>query len=440
MSVSSGAASSAPCLTGTMRYLRRRLKQFAAFDRGQVAVLLALSVIPIALITGFAIDFQMLTTKKNKAQYNLDSAVIAGTRALREGTSHSQVRSLVQDYFLNALQSTDSYLVCTTPSVVIDETDVVGSTDCSMVTTLSAIAGVEEMSFHITTATTYGIGKVDVAFVFDVSGSMSGSRIEDLKEAAYEAVETLLPDSPPPGQEDDIRIAMVAYNGAFNAGSYFEAVTGETPTRSEWYWSDYWHEWRQRTFTSTCVFERSGDEAFTDALPGEDQYLMAAGYSDRNDCSNLTPLALTSDEEPLDEYIGNLNAGGNTAGHLGVAWGWYMISPNWSSVLPEESPPLAYDEPDSAKALVLMTDGDFNTVGDYDNGSSSWQAKQLCDEIKEQNIVIYSVAFQAPSGGREVLQYCASGADSFFTPDDGEELTDAYQAIATSISDLRLTR
>lgn len=440
MSVSSGAETSAPCLTGAIRHLRRRLRQFVAFDRGQVAVLLALSVIPIALITGFAIDFQMLTTKKNKAQYNLDSAVIAGTRALREGISHTQVRALVQDYFLNALQNTDSYLICTTPTVVIDQTDVVGSTDCSMVTTLSAIAGVEEMSFHITTATTYGIGKIDVAFVFDVSGSMGGSRIADLKDAAYEAVETLLPDNPPPGQEDDIRIAMVAYNGAFNAGSYFEAVTGETPTRSEWYWSNYWDEWRKRTFTSTCVFERSGDEAFTDALPGEDQYLMAADYGDRNDCSSMTPLALTSDETPLDDYIGDLNAGGNTAGHLGVAWGWYMISPNWAPLLPEDSTPLAYDEPDSAKALVLMTDGDFNTVGDYDNGSSSWQAKQLCDEIKEENIVIYSVAFQAPSGGREVLQYCASGTEHFFTPNDGEELTDAYQAIATSISDLRLTR
>ena len=419
-------------------HARRRLVSLASIQRGQVAVLLALSVLPIALITGFAIDFQLLTTKKNKAQYNLDSAVIAGTRALREGTTHTEVKSLVRNYFDSAISNTDTFIDCESPTVTIDATDVTGSTSCSMKTTLSAIGGVEEMSFNISTATTYGIGKVDVAFVFDVSGSMGGSRIADLKDAAYDAVDTLLPDNPPLGQEDDIRISMVAYNGAFNAGSYFETVTGESPNQTYWY--RYNGRWYSYEYTTTCVFERAGSEAFTDAPPGPGQYVMPAGVYERNDCSNIRPLELTSDEEPLNDYIDDLYAGGNTAGHLGVAWGWYMISPNWTSVLPAESAPLAYDEPDSAKALVLMTDGSFNTVGDYDNGSSSYQAKKLCDEIKEEDIVIYSVAFQAPSGGREVLSYCASGADKFFTPDDGEELQDAYQSIATSISDLRLTR
>ena len=78
---------------------------------------------------------------------------------------------------------------------------------------------------------------------------------------------------------------MVAYNGAFNAGSYFEAVTGESPNRTDTYWSYYWNTWRTRNYTTTCVFERGGDEAFTDALPGSGQYLMAAGYNQRNDCS-----------------------------------------------------------------------------------------------------------------------------------------------------------
>ena len=54
-------------------------------------------------------------------------------------------------------------------------------------------------------------------------------------------------------------------------------------------------------------------------------------------------------------------------------------------------------------------------------------------------IVIYSVAFQAPEAGEEVLQYCASDAESFFTPQNGQQLQDAYQAIASSISDLRIS-
>ena len=40
-----------------------KARQLAAFDHGQVAVLMALTVLPIAIISGFAIDFQMLTTR-----------------------------------------------------------------------------------------------------------------------------------------------------------------------------------------------------------------------------------------------------------------------------------------------------------------------------------------------------------------------------------------
>ena len=151
------------------------------------------------------------------------------------------------------------------------------------------------------------------------------------------------------------------------------------------------------------------------------------------------PQPLTSNRQPLDDYITALAAGGNTAGHLGVAWGWYTIAPSWSSIWPSTSTPLAYDEPDSAKALVLMTDGEFNTVGDSSNGSSTWQAKQLCDKAKAAGVRIYSVAFQAPEAGRDVLEYCSSGSEYFFRPESGQELQDAYQSIASSISDLRIT-
>ena len=432
-------------LTGErVRRFRQRLNALNSMDRGNVAMLVALSILPIAFITGFAIDFQMLTSKKNKAQYNLDSAVIAGTRALREGESHAAVTLLVQNYFASALGSTETHIDCEAPAVMIDNTDVEAETSCSMGTTLSAIGGIEEMSFRVTTATTYGIGKVDVAFVFDVSGSMDGSRMYDLKLAAHDAVDTLLPDDPPPGQEDDIRLSMVAYNGSFNAGKYFEAVTGvaadENPGYSYRYTHGGWERYVSHHYYTTCVFERTGSDAFTDDLPSWGDYLTPASEGDRYECSGAEPLELTSNDGPLHDYIDDLRAGGNTAGHLGIAWGWYMISPAWAAVLPHASAPLEYDEPDTAKALVLMTDGAFNREYHYyDNGDSADQARDLCENIKEAGIIIYSVAFQAPHAGEDVLRDCASGEENFFDPQDRQQLTDAYQSIATSISDLRIT-
>ncbi|MBR9834250.1 MAG: hypothetical protein GYB42_03475 [Alphaproteobacteria bacterium] len=100
---------------------------------------------------------------------------------------------------------------------------------------------------------------------------------------------------------------------------------------------------------------------------------------------------------------------------------------------------MPYNEKDTAKALILMTDGAFNATVDNTQGSSTYQAKQICDNVKDTGIVVYSIAFQAPEAGQEVLKYCASGAEYYFSPESGSELAQAYKAIATSISDLRLT-
>lgn len=62
------------------------------------------------------------------------------------------------------------------------------------------------------------------------------------------------------------------------------------------------------------------------------------------------------------------------------------------------------------------------------------------------NVQIYKGRFPGarqsgnPPGGKSILDYCATNAGHAFEPSNGEELTDAYRAIAQSISDLRITR
>ena len=58
--------------------------------------------------------------------------------------------------------------------------------------------------------------------------------------------------------------------------------------------------------------------------------------------------------------------------------------------------------------------------------------------MKDKDIVVYSVALQAPDAGKAILEYCASGPEFYFDAQNGQQLTDAYRAIATSLSDLRI--
>tara|TARA_R110000803_G_scaffold68344_3_gene130193 strand:- start:2892 stop:4253 length:1362 start_codon:yes stop_codon:yes gene_type:complete len=436
--------------------------------RGNAAIIFALSVIPILSIVGVAVDTQMTLTQKNKVQAVVDSAVIFGARAMQDGASRAEVATDVNAYVKALLKQQSASLDCAGIALEYedDSQDINASIFCSQPTTLSNLFGQRTMDFRVASGSTYGIGKVEVAFVFDVSGSMGNSgKMDDLKVAALEAVETLLPPAYDTAKSDDIRLAMTSYDTMVNAGGYFKAVTNEKKTRT--YTANYnkttnvclrWRRGRCReyatvpavatkTITNTCVKERVGSEAFTDEDPGPGAWLEAAeakfdSYRERwteETCNNIGPLPLTDNRGNLRDYIARLNDFSSTAGHMGVAWGWYLIDPKWDSVWPSKSKPLPYDEPDAAKAIIMMTDGEFNSYFSSGQGNSFDQAKKLCDAAKVEHIVIYTVAFKAPSQGQAILNYCATSPDHAFNPEDGQQLKDAYTMIAQSISDLRIT-
>jgi Flp pilus assembly protein TadG len=457
----------ATVLTG---HINRLIRRWRAETRGNIAIIFALSVIPILSIVGVAIDTQMTMTQKNKVQAVIDNAVIYGSRSMQGGKSRADVTKDVNTYVAALLKQQDGNLTCTGVAMeyVEGKQDINATILCSQPTTLSNLFGQTKMDFRVRSGSTYGIGKLEVAFVFDVSGSMGNKgKMSDLKVAARDAVDTLMPADSNLANPDDVRIAMTTYDTMVNAGSYFKAVTGKNKSRTEsvtttvrekvcvsyyWWGGCRTYEWQDVDYTdsvsvnNSCVQERRGAQAFTDAAPGNNAWLESGsaaydryGRLQAISCNSIGPLPLTNNKNSLTGYINSLDDYGSTAGHMGVAWGWYLLAPTWSSVWPLASRPMPYDEPDAAKAMIMMTDGEFNEAFAPGQGSSFDQAKKQCDAVKEKGIMIYTVAFQAPKAGKDILEYCASSADFAFTPDNGQELKDAYKMIAQSISDLRIT-
>ncbi|MEM7492707.1 MAG: hypothetical protein AAF296_04955 [Pseudomonadota bacterium] len=515
---------------------------------GQVAVIFAMTIMPMLTLLVMSIDFQRTTSTKSQILHELDSAVLRGARYIQLGQSPEDVRALLIEQ-VEARVNSNPNLFCKPLNIQFANRnrELTASIECSVDTVIGPPAGPENIMFKEAAQSEWDVGLLDVAFMFDISGSMdSNNRINALKNAANDALNVLLPE----GNEslnEGVRIAMVAYDDMINAGEFFEDVTGLAETR--WYHAtDYYRDWKKvgeepymknvckwviprtcskynesgkctkwtggkkectptpavrdirepygpqktrtikRKIVSTCVWERPGDYVFTDFGPtmkagtqpritvpksnlydtdeiiynaseieGNPHGFMSAAYAhfwrDRPDhkdgwrragenCSGIEPLALTRDRQKLTKYIQGLKTRNGTAGHQGIAWSWYLISDKWAHIFDGDSEPNRYDEPQGNKALILMTDGDFvNQRFKNEHGNSDTQARALCDQIKAQSRVeIYTVAFQAPSKGQKVLEYCASNPSFAFTADNEAELREAYNKIAGSLSELRLTQ
>jgi len=74
-------------------------------------------------------------------------------------------------------------------------------------------------------------------------------------------------------------------------------------------------------------------------------------------------------------------------------------------------------------------------------GSSTKNARALaiCDAAKDQQIIVFTIGFEAPSSGESLLLQCAS-SDSHYFDADGTEISEAFASIASSIRKLRLTQ
>jgi len=390
---------------------------FAADTRGSIAPIFGLIFTVLLLSIGIAFDYSRLGHAGSKSRSAADAAALAAGKALLHGrNTDADVRAIAVKFFNENMSNGGQLGSTTTPVVIIDRATgsvkVEASTEVRMAIMTSQGGG--SLTMPATSSVISDQQDIELGMALDVTGSMGGQKIADLRAAAKDLVDILIPDG---GTANKVRIGLAPYAASVNAGNFAAPATNNASTK--------------------CVRERGGVEAFTDAMPEVGVFL---GGLPNNACPTAKVEPLSDNKITLKASIDTYRASGATAGHLGAAWASYIISPKWKDIWPAASEPAAYNDGKTLKAIILMTDGEFNTQYVNSNGNSATQALRICQEAKNNDVVVYAVGFQSPTSAENMLKACASSSDTYFSASNGAELRQSFIEIAQQLNNLRVTQ
>jgi Flp pilus assembly protein TadG len=450
-----------------------RYSRFKGDISGGPMIMFGLTLFPLFFFVGVSADFGRMLAIKSQALAMADAAALAGGRSFQTGATYTAVTPPAGSPVNciagsgsaneNAQRAACNYLLATLSKNVVQtivEFPATTSTTEFKVQTTSwvrtpflgagqliqakaadpnAPAGcasngwacqkvVSASTSLVASGTTVDGTSIEIAMMIDITGSMAESdgagstKIQTVKKAAADAVNILI-WADQSKYTSKVSLVPFAADVRLPTATAFSAATGSA--------------WGQK-----CVTERTGNQAYTDATPDTGSFITKHATCNVPSSAALVPL--TSDKLELTNQINGLSTAGTTAGHIGTAWAWYTLSPNFSSLWATANRPQAYGTAKLKKYAILMTDGDYNTQYSS-NGSSQDQARELCKGMKQSGIEIYTIGAQVSASAKAFLTDCAGtnpnvgDSTHYYDATDGVKLEAAFRDIALKISTLRVS-
>ncbi len=405
-------------------------QRFKKAQRGTTAVIFGIMVIPLIAITGGVVDYGRAVKTKSQLNSALDAAVLAAMMqySLDEDTDYKKV---IEDYIRKNLAKTDKRfqgeeLDITIPDISEDG-EMKAAISTKVETNFLKLVGFDEFDVHVEAASKVGGSAIEVALVLDNTGSMAGSKIEDLKGAARDLLDILMPEDAD-NSSGNVKFSIVPFADYVNIGvdnryepglDIPEAYSVMSVPAGEHCWNEYpdsTRECENNPVPGTCYNDGVPYDCMQDnwTCTGdqgdpvehcEDQEAQYRNYdwygcvgsrehdlNTRDDdystgvpgimyewnwCQQISPVTrLTADRDTILAGIDNMNAQRETYIPAGLMWGWRTLSP--VTPFADGSP---YSDGAVRKVIVLMTDG-ANTKSAWGkwNGLESesvWWKKKL---------------------------------------------------------------
>ena len=231
------------------------------------------------------------------------------------------------------------------------------------------------------------------------------------------------------------------------------------PDEPDFWW--YSNTYRSDSGYSGSYYDYDARQRYADKYNG---FSIPGWESDGPDFNcripELTPL--TTVRGDVQSAINAMTATGSTVIPAGLAWGWRVISPTEPF-----SEGADYDDEEYIKAIVLLTDGQNSVGGGVGNHNGSYynafgfaqsghignvngneaesvlddKTAELCTNIKNEGIMIYTVTFQLSDGPiKDLMRDCATSTGMYFDSPSNSELEDVFEQIAVGLSKLRISQ
>lgn len=204
---------------GTKISVEHRARAFARSDKGNVAMLFALACLVIFPLVGFAVDLSRVFVEKQKLQQATDAAALA---AAHDAFMTADERRVIVEAYLDHLEEDIGRKI--EYDLTQDEEGRISlTTRISVNTTIAKLMGIDEIDVGVRSDALEGGADIEVAMIFDVTGSMAGSRITALRQAGKDLVNIVVKDEQEPYYS---KASMVPYSVAVNVGPYADGARG----------------------------------------------------------------------------------------------------------------------------------------------------------------------------------------------------------------------
>jgi Flp pilus assembly protein TadG len=463
----------------------RLVVRFARSRRGNVAMMFALLLIPLLVAAGVAIDLLRASNARTSVAEAADAALLAAARAKLRNPSLTDAQALTiaqKNFAANTARLTGVNV--TNFAFMHDQGGEVFRVtgDVAINTTLMQVVGRRTVNFRILSEAREASPRaLEVVLVLDNTYSMAGQKMSDLKNAAGALIDTVMKNS-----GNTTKVGLAPFSRHVNVGvsrklepwlnippdgvwsenkctvdASAAAAQGCTSTPATCYYDgapyscDNWScpsgtppqsctTIDHPTTWFGCVGSRPSpltvkDEGYTtNPIPG---VLNVGGP----DCpTEITPL--TTSKGAITLALAKMDVTGETYVGAGLFWGQALISSD--APFTEGMSYAEMQAQEAIKAIVLMTDGE-NTAspddwgGHYDNNvfEANTNTKDLCAEIKGKGVRIYTIAFDVTDAAIiTLMRDCASDPTYFYEAKNSVQLSEAFDAIGSNLTELALTK